>query len=270
MTDRNVLPADAELEAELRALGRSLVLPVPSENVDPILARMDQLPAPTRTSGLRAVDDALRATGSWLRRRWRTATAVLVGLLLVLLAVTPAGAKVREWLGFGGVVVVQEPGAAGLESSSQLPSIGPLPGEVPMTLEQARSSIDFPVGISGALPDPVAVTVSGDRRVVSMFWPAEESAPAGIRLDQLAGDTDPYYVKKFFEEIQFTMVGTADALWLSRPHPIVVRAPDGTERTESARTSGPALVWQQSGVTLRLEGVDERQRAVAIAETVRF
>ena len=43
MTDHNSSPADAELESELRALGRSIVLPAPADRVDAILARIDQL-----------------------------------------------------------------------------------------------------------------------------------------------------------------------------------------------------------------------------------
>lgn len=267
MTDRMPTPADAGLEAELRAIGRSLVLPAPGDNVEAILARIDQLPAPAHTAG-QHLTGGIRAAGWWLRRRWRTATAVLVGAVLVLLAVTPAGAKVREWLGFGGVVVVQEPIPDGGQSVDLPPSLGPLPGDLPMTFEQARSAVDFPVGVPRALPAPAAVTVSADSRVVSMFWPAEQAAPAGIRLDQLAGEPDPYYIKKFFDDVQFTAVGSAEAVWLSRPHPIVVRAADGTEQTESARTAGPALIWQQAGVTLRLEGVNELRRAVQIAESV--
>lgn len=267
MTDHNASPTDDGLENQLRALGRSLVLPAPADRVDAILARIDELPAPARTFGQR-IAGAIGEAGWWLRRRWRTATAVLVASLLVLLAVTPAGAKVREWLGFGGVVVVQEPVAEGGQPVDQPPSIGPLAGEESMTLEQARAAVAFEVGVPGALPDPTAVTVSGDGRVVSLFWPAEQAAPAGIRLDQLAGESDPYYFKKFFEDVRFTTVGSAEAVWLAEPHPIVVQAPDGTERSESARTAGPALIWQRSGVTLRLEGVNELGRAVQIAESV--
>jgi len=267
MTELSPTPSDASLEAELRALGRSLTLPSPADNLDVILARIDQLPA--QNLGQR-VAGGLRESGWWLRQRWRTATALLVGVLLVLLAVTPAGARVREWLGFGGVVVVQQSAVQENPSTTQAPSIGPRPGETPMTLEQAHAAVDFPLGASVALPEPSAVTVSTDSRVVSMFWPVEQAAPAGIRLDQLAGESDPYYFKKVVDDVRFTTVGASEAVWLSSPHPIVVRAPDGAEHSESARTAGPALIWQKSGVTLRLEGVNELGRAVEIAETVQF
>ena len=97
---------------------------------------------------------------------------------------------------------------------------------------------------------------------------AEGVASPLVQLDQIAGSPDPYYVKKVFDDVQFTTVNGREAVWLEKPHPIVVVDPSGVELTQTARQSGPSLIWQRSGVTLRLEGVPDLEQAVAIAESV--
>jgi len=271
MTNERERAAVRAMEAELRSLGRALVLPEPGDSmVESVMSRLEQEPAPAAAAGWQPVIDAFQAGRRWLRGRWRIATAVLIGALLVLLTVTPAGAKVREWLGFGAVVVVgeqspaQSPGS--VESSPAANgSNQPVEGSA-IPLDQARTAVPFPIGVPAALGDPDLVTVSADARVVSMTWPAEGAGP--IRLDQIAGSPDPYFAKKYYEDIEFTVVDGREALWLVEPHPIVVLSPDGSEQVESVRQSGPALVWQRMGVTLRLEGVDDVTAAVAIAESL--
>ena len=125
--------------------------------------------------------------------------------------------------------------------------------------------MSFPIGVPASLGPPTQVELSGDARVATMTWSGVEPT---IQLDQIGGATDPFFVKKYYSDIEFTQVHGREALWLVRPHPIVVLAPDGTEIVQSARQSGPVPVWQGSGVTLRLEGEPDREWAVAIAESV--
>ena len=131
----------------------------------------------------------------------------------------------------------------------------------------------FGVGVPAALGDPDRVGVSDDQRVVVLQWQDVGSAGGGVasplvQLDQIAGSPDPYYVKKVFDDVQFTTVNGREAVWLEKPHPIVVVDPSGVELTQTARQSGPSLIWQRSGVTLRLEGVPDLEQAVAIAQSV--
>jgi hypothetical protein len=91
----------------------------------------------------------------------------------------------------------------------------------------------------------------------------------GVRLDQVAGRAEPAFIKRYYEDLQFVTVAGDAAYFLARPHPLEYIDPTGTPRVESARTSGPSLVWQRGSVTLRLEGVPTADAAVALAETVR-
>jgi len=181
----------------------------------------------------------------------------------VLLLVSPAGAAVRQWLGFGAVVVVKE--QAPPPSAVPPPSTPTGTGGTQMSLPQARAAVPFALGVPASLGPPTLVTVSGDARLASMTW---SDGTTTIQLDQIGGAADPYFVKRYYSDIEFTEVHGREALWLIRPHPIVVLAPDGEEIVASARQSGPVLLWQSSGVTLRLEGVSDQARAVAIAESV--
>lgn len=254
----------ARLDIELRSLATTLAIPeVGDQLVGAVLARLDREPVPATQSWLRRAGAALEALGVWLQNRWRTVSVALAAALLVLLAVTPAGAKVREWLGFGAVVIEQQqPAPATATAADSSPSGDPVAGrELP--LDQAMAETSFPVGVPAALGDPDRVTVSADGRLVTMEWPA-----AAVRLDQIEGTLSPYFLKKFSDEVDYTVVDGQQALWLAQPHPILILNPDGSERAESARRSGPSLVWQNAGVTLRLEGVADQQAAVAIAETM--
>ena len=87
------------LTAELRALGRTMIVaPPPDDLVAQVLAR---LPAPQRR----------RSPLRWLLARRRRLVAVIVTVVLIGLGLTPpVRAAVVEWLRIGGVVVLRATG----------------------------------------------------------------------------------------------------------------------------------------------------------------
>ena len=258
MTDEDRVVPGVGIEEELRQLGHRLAIPAPAVGtVDAVMARIDREPVPASDDLRRRID----ALTEWLRNRWRAATVVAVGALLVVLAVSPAGAAIREWLGFGAVVVDQQPQTG---STTPAPSTDDPEGRR-LSLPDARAAVAFPLLVPATLGEPERVTLAPDGRMVTMRWSA---ADGPIRLDQIDGSLAPYYVKKYYDDVVFTEVNGREALWFARSHPIVLLDPDGTERTESARQSGPSLLWQRAGITLRLEGVADQQAAVAIAESL--
>jgi hypothetical protein len=255
------------LDVELRSLAASLVIPEPADGtVQAVMARLDGVQVPAAPNWWRRAGATADAVRGRLRNRWRTVCVALAAMLLVLLAVTPAGAKVREWLGFGAVVIEQQQPARTAESTAT-PALSNSTADSPpgreLSLDQALAESSFPIGVPAALGVPDRVTASTDGRLVSMQWMA-----SGVRLDQIDGALSPYLFKKISDDVEFAVVDGRQALWLARPHPIMVLNPDGSERVESARQSGPALVWQDGDVTLRLEGVADSPAAVAIAESL--
>ncbi|MGW1002372.1 hypothetical protein [Streptomyces sp. NPDC002520] len=283
----------SRLPEELRALGRSLDSPgadgtggtggsggadgaFDSETmVERVLGQIlaEQLPVPVaEPPGARL---RLRAGRHWARLRWRSLTAALCGLLTVLALTPPVRAAVHDWFDFGGVEVRYDPSAV------------PSPGaEVPgcgrsVSLAQARQRAGFEPLVPDALGVPDAVTVTGEphgRLLMSLCW---REGGRTVRLDEFRARLDVGFVKTVRESPEWTVLGKAPsadavpdyALWFPRPHLLgfwLVDA-DGHRYTRKVRTAGPTLLWAHGtsdDVTLRLEGVASRARAVKIAKSL--
>jgi len=244
-----------DLDADLRALGRTLVVAPPAEDlVEQVLARVAAGPEPTRA----------RDRGRTRRRRL---VAVIIALVLLGLGLTaPVRAAVVEWLRIGGVLVRTGPPASGPSPTpSAPPTIGPT-----VSLAEAKALVDFPVGVPAELGPPDRVSVSADRRVVAMDW---GSGADRLHLDQFDGGLSWMFLKRTRDPFQVTNVNGRDAVWFATAHPISYVDRSGRERTEEARIAGPCLVWEREvggrRVTLRLEGNQPLADAVAAAESVR-
>jgi hypothetical protein len=231
------------LAEELRELGRTLPAPLPADLAGRVMAGIAGLPPH--------------------RRRWRRRIAGLLALLLAAVATvalaTPVRAAVGRVLGFGGVRVHEQAGPSPRPGAT-------LPGEHATDLAGAARVVGFPVRVPSALGAPDRVTVA-DGRVVSLYW----SRPGGpVRLDEFAGDLGPYWEK-------YTALGAAravtlnghEALWFAEPVTLVYVAADGTELTDTARETTATLLWRDSPVTLRLDGVRALDEALAVAATAR-
>ncbi|MFE7167392.1 hypothetical protein [Streptomyces sp. NPDC057616] len=283
--------AASGLPEELRALGRSLDAPGTSGSegagdplgsetmVERVLGQIlaDQLPVPTaEPRGARA---GLRAVRRWTRRRWRSVTAALCGLLTVLALTPPVRAAVLDWFDFGGVEVRYDPSAV------------PSPGAVvpgcgrSVSLGQAQRRAGFEPLVPDALGMPDTVAVTGEphgRFLVSLCWRKDGRT---VRLDEFPAWLDIGFAKRLRDPPQWLPLGTRPsagagqdfALWFPEPHLLsfwLVDA-DGHRFTRAERTAGPTLLWTHGsgdggeGVTLRLEGVTSKERAVRIATSVR-
>nr|WP_202425941.1 hypothetical protein [Streptomyces sp. HUCO-GS316] len=261
----------------MRALGRSLDVPGaagPESMVERVLERIlaEQLPPPVAEPP--GAGERLRC---WSRARWRSLTAALCGLLTVLALTPPVRAAVVDWFGFGGVEVRHDPSA--------VPSPGaevPGCGHAGPRAEAARRAGFEPL-VPGALGAPDVVTVTGEpqgRFLVSLCWREEGRT---IRLDEYPARLDIGFAKSVPDPWEWISLG-ADAsdgggrdvaLWFPRPHVLsfwLVDA-DGDRFTRRERTAGPTLLWTHAAaggadLTLRLEGVASRGRAVEIAKSL--
>ncbi len=245
-------PRDEQVRAQLARLSTGLRVDPPAADLAELVdARIRTLPAPRPRVGPQVADR--------LRRHWRAATAVAVALLIGLLAVSPAGARIAHWLGIGAVQVQQQPSPAPGE-----PDPATADGFTEVTLEEARARALVPLALPAELGPPDRVLIGPDATVVSMVW----SGGDPIRLDQIAGRPDYAVVKQYAGDIDFTSVGGDDAFWLRVPHPLAYTDAAGSARTQPPRIAGPTLIWVDGGVTLRLEGVGDEQRALQIARSV--
>jgi hypothetical protein len=272
--------AASRLPEELRALGRSLDAPGAADGAETMAERVlaqilaERVPVPVaEPPGAR---ERLRAVRRWTRLRWRSLTAALCGLLTVLVLTPPVRAAVFDWFGFGGVEVRYDPSAV------------PSPGaEVPgcgrsLSLAQAERRAGFEPLVPEALGVPGTVTATSEPRgrfLVSLCWREHGHT---IRIDEFPAWLDVGFAKTVPEPPEWVALGgtpsavgvTDFALWFPRPHLLGFWLVDasGHRYTRTVRTAGPTLLWTHrtagGDVTLRLEGVASRTRAVEIAKSL--
>ena len=241
------------LVADLVALGRSVEIAAPADRLATAVLERIEGPA-TRTPRV--------TRPAPLRRPVRVAVSVLVAVLLGALAVPPVRATVADWFGLGAVLVHlddDEPAPA----SGSSPDVPPAAGD--QSLQSAAQQVGFVPVLPVALGRPDGVEVSADRRVLSLSWDTTDGV---VRLDQLDGTLD-YLMAKTARDVELTTVGGAFAIWFDRPHQVVALDDDGNRRRETARLAGHTLIWEGTGVTLRLEGDLTMARARALAATAR-
>nr|WP_051094973.1 hypothetical protein [Streptomyces sp. LaPpAH-108] len=225
--------------------------------------------------------ERLRAVRRWIRLRRRSLAATLCGLLTVAVATPPARAALLDWFGFGGVEVRYDPSA--------VPSPGaevPGCGRSSVTLAQAARQAGFAPLVPDALGAPDAVTVSGEahgRFLVTLCW---RERGRTVRLDEFPAWLDIGFAKTVREPPEWVPLksngsvadgagGVPDpALWFPRPHQLSfwLLGDHGERYRHEVRTAGPTLLWTQGSsggeVTLRLEGVPAKSRAVEIARSL--
>ncbi|MFJ1874976.1 hypothetical protein [Streptomyces sp. KS_5] len=281
--DRGRRGDQTRLPEELRALGRSLDPPGAADGAETMVERVlgqllaEQVPVPVAEPTGAA--ERLRAVRHWTRLRWRSLTATLCGLLTVLVLTPPVRAAVLDWFDFAGVGVRYDPSAT--------PSPGAeVPGcDDPVSLTEAGRRAGFAPVVPKELGAPDAVTVTDEpqgRFLVSLCWREDGRT---IRLDERRASLDIGFAKTVREPPEWisldsdssngTNATAADqALWFARPHLLTfwLVDPSGERFTREERTAGPTLLWshgaESESVALRLEGVEAKERALAVARSV--
>jgi hypothetical protein len=266
---RSAATAFDDLERELVRLGRAIVTEPPREDlVEQTLVRIE-----------RDLGTPGRALGPRVRRRLVGATAALV--LLVIAVVPPVRAAVLDLLRLGAVVVRLEPApATPTPGTSRAAPSAPASGWTPtgptstLTLDEARTAVDFPFTVPTALGAPTTVAVTHGGRVVELTWSSSRAGQApgtGIRLDILAGSPDWGYLKQVWTELTPTTVGDHDGLWIGAPHQLWWVDRSGVTQLAPARAAGPTLVWvvrtAAGEVTYRLEGATSLGEATRLARS---
>ncbi len=162
---------DAVLTGLARLSAALAVDPPPDQLAVDVQARIGGLPTP---AARRPARRGLNALTDRLRRHWRAATAVAVALLLGILAVSPAGARIAQWLGIGGVRIVQE-----VPQSTGPPDPAGADGFTEVDLDQARARVSFPLAVPADLGPPTRVLIGPADTVVSMVWAGGDPRRAG-------------------------------------------------------------------------------------------
>lgn len=252
MPDRR--PSTEELADTLRALARDLEIP-----------RTPSL-SPAVASRLLA-ERAARVRRPLARRALWTPRRTLLLATIGLLGLLALAAGARFVLGAAEIRV--QPG-----TSPSGPPIGPGALGEPATLDAVSAAVGFRVRLPlGAAPDAAFVYASeAGHDGALLAWdagarfPALPGTPWGLIVMEMEGQ-DEFVVKNVnaFEDTDEIRLDGRRAFWIHAPHELVVVTDAGDERFA---VEGNVLIWEESGITFRMETALGRPDALALARTM--
>jgi hypothetical protein len=300
MTDRpTTTMSDADLELALIDLGGALA---PVEAPDLALAvrfRIEHgeaaaLGAPTLAERLGLAD----------RRPFRRSLVLALAAVLAI-----AGVAAAIGFGLPGLrIVILGPapspspsvGGPGLSPGASLGSPSPTAAPTPPSLESldlgvpvdpstAAAAVGYPVKLPGLaeLGQPLGVYARGDPPTgrLSAVYAANPSFPAGsnppivagrpvaIIVMEFPGTTDVGFLKKVLEPgttIRGQTVNGHEGFWIAgQQHELVYIDPNGRGADDRVRIVGNVLAWNDGELTFRIEGAQDLQAALRIAESIR-
>ena len=271
MAERSRLASlsDAELERELREVGRWVDHPPTPDLASAVRSRLE-IESASRGRRLPPVRPLLA-----LRRSVLLAAAAL--LLLV-------GAAVAIGLGLRGLPIFFVDRLPATATPDAAAPAGGSPGArlelgEPSTLEAAqrvaRFTIRRPTLPELGEPDAVYVAPSGVgvTRVELVYrprpgYPAAPGTEVGLLVTQFPGRTEPELVKKLAgpgTRIEPVSVQGSPGYWITgRPHALLYSG--GEERY---RLVGDVLIWQREDIIYRIESALGRDAVLRIAESFR-
>jgi len=198
---------------------------------------------------------------TWLRPA-AIALAVVVLASVAALALSPgARSSILRFFHLRGATV---------ERVGELPPVQPgatLGLGRPVPLDVARRSVTFPIRLpEGRKPARVLLDERIGRGAVSIVWCCPRVVLTEFRGDALS------YVEKMAgpgTQVEYLAVGGRPGVWVAgREHVVVFRDELG-RIVGSPRLARNVLLWEEDGVTHRLEGDITRARALAIASRLR-
>ncbi|MEU9507985.1 hypothetical protein AB0D32_17105 [Micromonospora sp. NPDC048170] len=236
-----------DLERELRDLSAWLETPDPPDVTARVRVR---LAAPVRR-----------------RRRWRYLLAA--ALTAVVVAVLPPGRAALAdaaagLLRFAGITIATTP-----EPALPTGAASPLPTQRSVAVAEAQRKVRFPVRTPTKLGPPEQVLVAdpddaGACRVVTLLYHG-----GALRIDAFDGGLDTAFHKQAAGPgTTLVQVNGGFAVWIDAPHPVAYVDRAGTVRVETARLAAATLIWQQAGVSYRIEGDLTRLEAIEIARSL--
>jgi hypothetical protein len=252
MTDLRQAP----LEDRLLELGRAMAFPA----TPPLAALVaDRLRQPTRRLGI--VRPISRGMALAL-----AATVLLVGVVAAF------------GLGLGGLRLTFGPA-----SFSPIPSLlaGPGLGQ-PTSLADARQAVAFPLRVPGLTelgdPDLVYLADPPAGGAVTLLYgerdgfAADPTTGVGLIVTQFRADIGPDVFEKLINSgvsVTSASVHGHAGWWVAGgDHYFFYRDANGVQVDSTLRLAGDTLIWEEGGVTHRVEGAPSLADAVRVAESL--
>src|SRR5919204_3312535 len=227
----------AELERDLREVGRLLAFPPEPDLVPRVRARLGEA--------------APRGFGFGRRRVLVLALAALVVALGAAFAVPSARTAILRFFHIGGETIER------VETLPNAPRRSPIAGLAgPMSAEDATKR----AGFNPILPPKHGGIYAEDGVLATYIRPR-------IVLTEARGELG--MSKKFASpqtRIEPVRVNDHDGMWISgAPHVVTYFDSQGLGRARNVRIAGNTLIWAYGSVTLRLEGPLTLRQALSLA-----
>lgn len=268
---------DPVLEQAVADLGRDLVFPPTPDIAGRVADTLRAEPTPPVP---------IQPTLLW-RRGWLAAAMILLLIAAGLLLFPGVRTAIADRLGLPGVEIrwfESEP------TPVPAPDVSSLGLGRSVTLNETRETAPFPIAVPSlpgfADPRQVYLRGAGDTAMVSFVYPAFADLPGGevpgvgALLTQFPGSTNRGLIMKGLSgldngqttSIEAVTVGGNAGFWIAdAPHGVLLVCNDQEEecREERYRLAGNVLLWEDDGITLRIESALSREEALAIAESMR-
>ena len=246
-----------DLERELVEMGRYLSF-APTPRVSPRVQQRLREPAPPRP-------------------RWRSRPALaLAGVVLLAVALwaSPARATAESWGGVPGVIVrfISELPPGSLQQRLDL-------GQ-PMSMKDAQGRVRFRLLAPSLLgnPDKVCYREPPAGGAVTLVYapraglPATRETGVGMLLMEFSGRLSRDYFEKGLgpgTHLSLVAVNGATGYWIEGAHTFAYLEPDGRSVQERIRLAGNTLLWEQGGLTIRIESALSLKDALRVAASLR-
>ena len=189
-----------------------------------------------------------------VRRWWLVPALAALAVAGALLAIPQTRAAILDLFRIGGVEVQR------VETQPRAPVRSPVLGRE-VSLATAQSGVDFPLIVPRS---PSTAYVDGP--MVNLRWKR-------YVLTQWRGEQLPYAQKQVGPRSQTVGVEVrgATGLWITGArHEIIYRNPVTDQiEAKSRRLAGNVLIWEDGGITYRLEGAKTVADARAVARNLR-
>ncbi len=260
-----------DLDAGLRALAGSIEFPPTPDLAAAVRSRVSAMSPPARSRW------AVWTSPPSRRVQLALAVAILAALGLATTMTVNPGVRdaVARFLHLSGASITRvstlppAPAVSG-DLATRL-SLGRL-----VSLDEARAAVSFRVRIPSALGTPAAIYLSSAPAggEVTLFYGPRVDLPRstvpeiGALISEFRGDLQPDFFGKLLgpdATVQDVQVDSVSGFWIAGASHEFFYGSD----LLSLRLSGNALLWERDLVTLRIESGLSRDRAIAVANSLR-
>jgi hypothetical protein len=254
--------SDLDFENQLHSIAQKMDYPYTPDIVGRVMPHIQRVTKPR-----------------FLSNGWAWSLTIIIVLFFSLMLIPPARAAILEFIQIGIVrifprpteIPIETPGTTApetatpqLESSDLLLDLNRLAGET--TLADAQESVTYQILLPPDLGAPDHVFVQDVEGAMTILVWLDPQDPEKILMSLHFIPEGSWAVQKFQPTVlQETAVRGRRAVWTVGPYFLIL----SNGNTELARLiDGNVLIWEEDGVTVRLEGNLALDTAMKIAETL--